>query len=568
MSLSSDGEEKSLLNSTLAVSYSGGDPFSVKMNQDKAKRRHRGVVNIGEHTPPYSILKDHNLLVTAFRKETFDDVFIERDLSPNSSLAQNFAKRWKWGVYWTPGCGFLLYKLLNKEIIVPAGHISCFTDEDNNYVFAKPGVYNIQDPFMKQVSQPIPIHGAEFQRNVIEHGNRTVLTVPQGMLGIASDMGQPLLLPPGLHSWVSETIRFDRMYRLDDSPILQLGPYTILTVDDGYVAITINNGKQVIMEGGQTYLLTHQKWRFERFMNMKLQSDELRKVTAATADNLLISLDAVTTWKVCSAQEAALMITETVFRSDISIDETGTEEDVGSVAKLRRHVIKQVISGLAKFVGSIHYSDYFLYIRSLLNPNENNIEEDDNDSEVDRVISNPFFDDSGMEEAVLTANKITKKFGVEVIGISIISATPINQNITSSLALGAVSSAEALQIEAKAKGAAKAAKIEAESEAVAKKITAESEADAALIRAKAEAEAEILRSDGSKTAEILRAEGSKQAALLLESSQVAVALETIKASSAAIKDSDKFFFSQEPQYLQQALNVLPHSYLAEKSGEN
>lgn len=89
--------------------------------------------------------------------------------------------------------------------MVPPGHISCFTDEDNNYIFAKPGIHNIQDPFLKQVSNPIPINGAENQRNVIEHGNRTVVTVPQGMLGIATDMGQLILLPPGLHGWKSET---------------------------------------------------------------------------------------------------------------------------------------------------------------------------------------------------------------------------------------------------------------------------------------------------------------------------------------------------------------------------
>ncbi len=99
MSTSSEGEEQSLLNSTLAVSYSksADDPFSVKMNQEKA-RRTRGVrISIGEHTPAYSVLKEHSLLVTAFRKETFDDIFTGDDLSPNSSLAQNFAKRWKWG---------------------------------------------------------------------------------------------------------------------------------------------------------------------------------------------------------------------------------------------------------------------------------------------------------------------------------------------------------------------------------------------------------------------------------------------------------------------------------------
>ncbi len=76
-------------------------------------------------------------------------------------------------------------------------------------------------------------------------------------------MGQPILLPPGLHSWTSETIRFEKMYKLDDSPVLTIGPYTLLTVDDGNVAVTINNGKRMLMEGGKTHLLTHQKWKFE-----------------------------------------------------------------------------------------------------------------------------------------------------------------------------------------------------------------------------------------------------------------------------------------------------------------
>jgi regulator of protease activity HflC (stomatin/prohibitin superfamily) len=436
--------------------------------------------------------------------------------------------------------------LFNKEIKVPPGHLTCFTDEDDNYIFARPGIHNIADPFLKQVSSPISIHGAENQRNVIEHGNRTIVTVPQGMLGIASDMGQPLLLPPGLHSWKSETIRFDTMCRLNDSPILHVGPFTILTVDDGYVAITINNGKLILLDGGQTHLLTHQKWRFERFMNLKSQSDDVRQITASTADNLMVSIDAVVAWKVSYPQKAAMMITDSMLRSDISVG-TETDDDVGSLSKLRREVLKQAISGLAKFVGSINYSDYVLYIRSLLNSKEEN--DSDNNMGEKFDISNPFFDESGLASAVELANKLSGNFGVEIIGINMIQAYPVNENLSSSLALGAISSAEALHIEAKARGAAKAFKIEAEASAIARKIQADSEADVILIRAKAEAEAEILRSDGTKAAEILRAEGSKEVASLLESSDLAVALEKIKTSAGAIRDSDKFFFGQEPQYL-------------------
>ena len=64
---------------------------------------------LGEHAPAYRVLLSRNLLVTKYRKDTFEDLFIEGDLEPNSSHAENFQKRWKWGVYWTPGCGLIVY---------------------------------------------------------------------------------------------------------------------------------------------------------------------------------------------------------------------------------------------------------------------------------------------------------------------------------------------------------------------------------------------------------------------------------------------------------------------------
>jgi len=88
-------------------------------------------------------------------------------------------------------------------------------------------VHNIQDPFLKKVGEPFSV-----QRAAVTHGNRTVVTVPQGKLGFAQDMGQPVLLPPGLHSWTSETLQFERIVSLDEHVIV-IGPYTLLTVDEG-----------------------------------------------------------------------------------------------------------------------------------------------------------------------------------------------------------------------------------------------------------------------------------------------------------------------------------------------
>ena len=66
----------------------------------------------------------------------------------------------------------------------------------------------------------------------------------------AQDMGQPVLLPPGMHQWRSATMRFDACVDLTQ-PVISLGPYTLLTVDKGYEAVTQNNGKQEVLAGGE-----------------------------------------------------------------------------------------------------------------------------------------------------------------------------------------------------------------------------------------------------------------------------------------------------------------------------
>ena len=54
----------------------------------------------------------------------------------------------------------------------------------------------------------------------------------QGEIGLAFDRGQPVLFPPGLHQWNSPTLRFRKCIDLN-SGVIQLGPYTLLTVDEG-----------------------------------------------------------------------------------------------------------------------------------------------------------------------------------------------------------------------------------------------------------------------------------------------------------------------------------------------
>jgi len=358
-------------------------------------------------------------------------------------------------------------------------------------------------------------------------------------------------------------MKFIQMYSLDDH-VITIGPYTIVTVDEGYAAITQDNGSQKILDGGHTHLLTHQKWKFEKFMTLKIQTDDLERIRAASADNIIMSVNSTVVWRIKDVKVAARLASETMS--------TGGRSLSADITKLRKDVLKQAIASLASFIGSVNYSDSFHIAaaaqRKMASAETatqvvNTMDVNVSPTWVEPAstsVENPLFDPVGMSEAVVHANAITNAYGVEICSINIISANPEDPTLTSSLSSGAVASASALQEETTARGKAKAMKIEAEAGSITLQIKSEAEAKAALIaadtygksttvKAEAEGRAEILRAEGTKKAEILRAEGSIKAASLLESSKVAVELERIKQSASALRSSDKFFFGQEPEYM-------------------
>merc|ERR1712091_544556 len=203
-------------------------------------------------------------------------------------------------------------------------------DGENRYLFAQPGMHNIQSIFIRSV-------GTKPLRGLIQHGNRTIVVVEQGYLGYATDNGQPVLLPPGIHVWTSESMDFVSQYPLNDH-IITMGPYTLVTVNEGYAAVTQNNGKQVILAGGHTHFLDHKNWKFEKFITLKIQTDELESIEATSADNINMLVNSTVNWRIVDVEVAATMAAETMAASgragDISAD----------ITKLRRDVLKQSLA--------------------------------------------------------------------------------------------------------------------------------------------------------------------------------------------------------------------------------
>merc|ERR1712188_363612 len=161
---------------------------------------------------------------------------------------------------------------------------------------------------------------------LIEWGDRTIVTVQQGHIGYAEDMGQPVLLPPGLHEWRSSTLKFFEMVDLNNT-FLRLGPLTVLTVDEGYSAITQNNGTQMVLPGGATHLLSHRNWKFEKFMSQKIQTNELQRIEATSADNVMMHTDATVVWRITNVDHAAKFSAETM-RTNGEDTNSSTQSDI------------------------------------------------------------------------------------------------------------------------------------------------------------------------------------------------------------------------------------------------
>jgi regulator of protease activity HflC (stomatin/prohibitin superfamily) len=416
-----------------------------------------------------------------------------------------------------PVIGGIAYSKIVKQFRVQEGHVRCGTHSNGSFVFFGAGVHRIRDPFLEVASTD-----RSLTESTIENGNCTILTVSQGFVGLAFDRGQPVILPPGLHQWKSDTLRFKEMVDLS-AAVICIGPFTLLTVDEGYAAVTQNNGKQHVLPGGHTHMLTHRNWKFESFISMKIHTDDLGPFSATTADNVVLTTTATVNWRIQDPARAALMQADTM-------PETGsqrTRQHVDDNPALKGDVLKQTLASLAAAIGTVRYSDSTHVSASEKMTVANGTEAIPMHSKHESSGLADLFGDTHMTSAVRHANEICSQYGVLVVNVNIVSAFPSDPQLQQALSAGAVASANAQQSELVARGNAKAKLIAANSEAEALRIAAQAAADA----------------------ERLRAQGKKDGAELLENSEVAVDLAKIERAGEVISNKSTFFFGAGPQVL-------------------
>ena len=174
-----------------------------------------------------------------------------------------------------------------------------------------------------------------------------------------------MLLPPGLHYIKSDTLSYKRAFDLSEQ-VVKLGPFTCITVDEGYSIITQDNGKQVILPGGQVHLLTHRNWKLENVMSLKVQTDQLEAIEAASADNVQMRITSTVSWCALSGRAPRPACSLRFFRKVDDVQSAARSlrrwtrgraaDPRANALKLKTDVLMQAKASLASFIGTVHYS--------------------------------------------------------------------------------------------------------------------------------------------------------------------------------------------------------------------
>jgi len=465
-----------------------------------------------EQSPAYRALHENHLISTQYRIRRAEDLDV---IKANSRMETSQVSR----VLTCNGCCCLM-----NFFVVNSGCIRKAVHSDGRYLFFGEGVHVVSSPFISTQGPSIPLTTA-----AIIHGPCAIVTVAQGFVGLAMDRGQPLLLPPGLHQWNSPTIEWVNLIDLSTS-VIRMGPYTLVTVDEGYSAVTQDNGQQKILEGGLAYMLTHRNWKFEKFITQKLQTNDVGPITVTTGDNVPLETTATVNWRIKDVMLAARMVANTMPGTSEPIRHAGHMGVVANsepsahqfdISKLRQDVLRQVTASLAAFVGSVSYSAHGHAAMSGAVAGSKSRSTSEPEPE-EKEGAKALFDREKLMSSVEHANDICGQYGVEILSINLISAYPKDRSLLEALSQGAVATVAAEQTETAARG----------------------ESHALLLRARAEAEAERIRAEGHAAAEAIQAEGALKAAKSLEGSDVATAIAKLRASGTALGEgkANSFFF--------------------------
>ena len=139
----------------------------------------------------------------------------------------------------------------------------------------------------------------------VTYGAAGFVTVTEGFIGVLHAGPAFRLLAPGTYQWDSPSVQF--MAAVDISVnAAKLGPYTLVTVPEGDVAVTYNNGMLRVLGNPATssagecraYFLDDPKWELAGMLSLQTQTDRLDSNDLLSKDNVELVMVAMSQWRI------------------------------------------------------------------------------------------------------------------------------------------------------------------------------------------------------------------------------------------------------------------------------
>jgi regulator of protease activity HflC (stomatin/prohibitin superfamily) len=241
----------------------------------------------------------------------------------------------------------------STSLVVNQGELGLGYSSDGRYNIHGPGASYLFNAFYR-------FQGAvSIRRQRIQHGDIQIITVPQGQVAYLEDLGHPVVLGFGTHYIKSATMEFKAMVELN-SNVIHLGPFTILTVEAGYCAITQDNGEQKVLPGDRVHLLTHTNWTFVKFIPTKLQTREFGPCSVSTADGVVIpEISGEVIFQITDPRQAARVLIQ-AMRGAPEQRAGGRHIDLereSRIPKLEGDLQRLTIGALTEAIGRMNFSN-------------------------------------------------------------------------------------------------------------------------------------------------------------------------------------------------------------------
>ena len=296
-------------------------------------------------------------------------------------------------------------------------------------------------------------------------GTRHRIVVPQGRLGLALEQGAPKIYEPCSVHLVNSDL-FEYRGSVDvTQPYVVHASLKIVTVKDGQVGITYNNGVLELLETGR-HTIEKATHVLSGFVSTGQQTLRIAEVTGMSLDNVELTFDAAICIRVVDAQKAVTMLTSGNADADI-------------VEEIQANIQERAKLDLSTIIG-----------KNRLNKKHESTAAPVKAATAAGGLPAPPSDGGGFRSAIhdsfmdVFRKEMRNEAGVEVINMAIEDVKIIDHELAKALASAAVANSdlerqtiEAEIVQVRAQAESKVATIDAQGKADAMKIMARADAD-------------------------------------------------------------------------------------------